>query len=154
MNFTPNPQKAFDKSLLREFLGELKNGARVSWVEIEQGTGIKMDRRGQPLVRAVLKETGREYLALPGHGIEMSSPDNALDIVAGRLRRVDNALSVATKVTANVVSQHLEAMPSDRRQEILRTQALLSTLRFVGEGGRKPRPALPVAPPAVPGRRF
>lgn len=128
MSFTANEQRRLDFVKVKVFLTEQKDGARVSWVEIEQGAGVRMDSRGKSLTRTALRMMRRPYLPMPGHGIEMSSAAIGPEIVEKGIRRIGHAISGAKKTTENIVERHLDAMPQESKNKILRAQAILSTV--------------------------
>lgn len=126
--FDPNEQRRADLKRLRAFVDTLGDGARVSYVEIEQATGVKMDDRGRKLMQLTLKRARRPPVTLPGHGYEMSSPANALEIVGAKSRRLVGALKIAQETTEHVAGRHLEEMSQEHRGKLQHHQAVFATL--------------------------
>ena len=76
------------------FFEKQKDGTIVGWLEIQGGSGVKMDSAGKMLVAHALKRSHRRYIALPGRGIELQSAGNAVEIVQAKARRVASAVEV------------------------------------------------------------
>jgi hypothetical protein len=126
--FTPNQRRREHFARVLEYVSKLPDGARVSWVEVTQATGVAMTKDGQGLVRLALRRAKRPYLAIVGSGFELSSPNNALEVVASKTRRFVGALDVARETTAQVSTRHLDAMSQEKKNRLLHHQAIFDTL--------------------------
>lgn len=63
--------------VLRAFVRDVAPGARVSWVEVEEETGLPMRLpKERDLFRDAMRMEKRVYKAIPGSGVEFSSADN------------------------------------------------------------------------------
>jgi hypothetical protein len=126
--FTPNEQRRADLEKLRDRVLTLSDGEIVSWLELEQSTGVKMDDRGRDLFRLACSRLKRPYKANPGNGVEMSSSTNALDIVADKTKRVTSALETARETTDQVAGRHLDQMDGEARKKIEHHRAVFATI--------------------------
>ena len=148
--FDPNEQRQADIATLREVIDNTKDGAVLSWVELEQMSGVRMDARGRGLFRVAMRKNKRAYKALRGAGVELSSPRNAVTILRQMDGRIGGAVRRATKVDGHIQGRHLEQLDARDRAEVLMRSslrgALLSGARAVVKlGSRKEaeRPQLP-----------
>ena len=135
--FTPNPQRQERLAKLRDFVDALIDGRRVSWLEVEQATGIKMDPAGQALIRLTLKRQRRPYLSLVGLGFEVSSAHNGVPIVEAKTRRFVSALAVARETTEQVSGRHINEMTQPNKNKLLHHQAVFSTLELSASLAKK-----------------
>lgn len=127
--FRSNPQNSADAAALTIVLEEASHGATLSWVELEQQTGVKMDRRGRALAVRMVRRLGREYEALPATGIRLSSPDNALLIAEHANHKIVRAINGASRVASRLVTLHAAEMNDDDRQRLIRNRGLLGALQ-------------------------
>lgn len=126
--FKPSPEKDHARSALRTFLTTLEDGRRLSWLEIEQATGISMDSGGRALFRVVCGRAGRYYRAILGEGIEMSSHSNTVEIVAGKTRRAVNGMRRAEVTTSGLLARHGDEMTQADRNAIVFHKSLFASL--------------------------
>lgn len=132
--FAPNEKRRAELARLVEYGSTLAHGARVSWLEVEQATGVSMrDDYGRDLFReAVREKLKRRYVALPGFGIEMSSPENANEIASREIQQIGSAVDRAGKTTGLLIEQHLDKMQQDQQARLLQKQAFLATIALSG----------------------
>jgi hypothetical protein len=134
--FAPNTKRRAALVTLREYVASQPNGARLSWVEIETATSVEMKSQyGRNLFRAACHREKRGYLPLPGGGVELSSPDNAVEIVDRYNGRVLGAVRAAADKGGYVVQRHIGEMKGDEARKLLRAASLSATLAMVGKQG-------------------
>lgn len=131
--FKPNEERRERIKVLRDFIGKQSDGAKLSWLEVEQATGISMGSRsgGRDLLREALARIDRAYLPLHGDGVELSSPQNGVVIVCESLRKSVRSLRRTRKKTDLVTERHLDQMSQENRNKMLRAQAILGTTELV-----------------------
>jgi hypothetical protein len=135
--FVPNPVRRAEFKVLLDYVSKLQAGARISWVEITQATGVAMTKSGQDLLRFALKRAKRPYLAIQGEGVELSSKDNALEVVASKTRRFVGALDNARETTSLVSTRHLDELPQEAKNRLLHQQAIFDTLSLSANLAKK-----------------
>lgn len=123
-------QYRIDYANMFAYVDKLSNGARVSWVEFEQDTGVDMNQRGRAIFRKVCETLRRKYISMPSCGVEMSSPSNGLEIVRNSTNKALGAFGRAKETTDQVVGRHLEEMTQDSKNQILKHKSLLATLEL------------------------
>ena len=140
MVIQPNEQRRAWLKALREHITTLADGTRVSWVELEQKTGVPCGPKspGRGLFRIAVKRCGRRYEPLHGDGFEMSAPSNANDIVDRAVRRVGTHLTLAKDTTEIIAGRHLDEMSGDNRKRIEHQRAALSTIGLSATLARRP----------------
>ena len=131
--FAPNPDRQAKMVALREYIDALPNGARRSFVEITQDTGIAMNVEGRSLFRMSTKRLGKRFLSLRGHGFEMLSHENAPDIAGKAVRKVGNALDDARETVGVIADRVLPDMVGAARDRLLHQKAVLDTLQLSRE---------------------
>ena len=124
--FKSNAERQAAIAKLVEFVQTLKDGQIVSWVEVEQATGVSMSLRGKgrDMLRIACHKEGREYSAKPGVGFEMSSPENAVDLARDRVERFANAAKAVQKTTDRLVTRHGAELSKSDATTLLATQSL------------------------------
>lgn len=128
--FEPNEQRQKDLRALQEYFAGRKDGERLSWLEIERGASVKMDDRGKAIARLSLKRLRRPYTPLPGLGLELSGPENAVEILDKQGRRIVRSVHQTIETGEHLAARHLEAMSSSHRERLTRTRSILATLEL------------------------
>lgn len=129
--FTSKPENLASVETLCRYFDSKPDGAKLTWVEIEAGTGIKMSGVwGRDLARRALKKLKRPYGAMIGIGVELSAPVNALDLAGDSVRRVRSAIKNGKKRTGQLRERHEEAMPAEARQSLVLLDAQLGGLQL------------------------
>lgn len=136
---------------LKEFLEQAASerpDTRISYLEIEEVTGVVMDRKGKGYLRNAAKYSGVEYSAIPKYGIEIAGPNNGTQIIGGRLARIDAATRRAELATKNISMRYLGEMSREDKNTVLFLGSVFGAIRASAEGYRrlaqskKPVPAL------------
>lgn len=129
--FETNAERQRKLAELKSFFEKQKDGALVTWLEIEQATGIRMRSKdeGRRLVTEVLRrKLRRPYAVKPGTGIELSSPANAADIAERGRDLVINAARRMEKTGAQLEKLHGSQMTTTQRDRFARAQSFNGTL--------------------------
>lgn len=142
MDLKPNEQKREWLRVLRAYLTGLADGTRVSWVELEQQTGVPCSSRavGRSLFRTACKRVGRRYEPLHGSGFEMSSAVTANSIVDRTIRKVAGDIARARGTTEIIAARHLDDLKGDDRRRIEHQRAALATIGLSAELARRELP--------------
>lgn len=129
--------KISEESLkLIEYLKGIEHGQILSYQQIEQDTGVKMDNKGKSYLRTACKNLKREYSALKGIGIELASSKTASTLIVGRLIKIDNAVRRGERTYNNVsVAFYNELAPEEQRQ-INFVGAAFGAIRVAAENGK------------------
>src|SRR5271166_805045 len=117
--FAPNEQRREDVKAISALIAQQQDGARLSWLEVEQGCGVTMDARGRNLFRDCASKALRPYLTLRGFGVEFSSSLNALEIERAKLKRVHHSISNVQKTTEILAEKHLEQMSASDKAKLI-----------------------------------
>lgn len=112
-------RKPHEKTLLlAEYLSKKPEGARLSYVEIEESTGVRMDVTGKGYLRSALKMSHIETLNVKGYGIELVCADTAVEAVGKQFVMIDNSVKRGRKVTQNIASQFNTKMNEQDRNKV------------------------------------
>jgi hypothetical protein len=139
VKLAPNLKRREDLVALRAFVANAPNGARLSWVEIETATSVVMrGQYGRNLFRSACHRERRRYLTIPGAGIELSSKDNALEIVERKNKKIVHAIKRSASENADVVTRHVDEMAPGDAQKLIRAASLSATLAMVRKSAEAP----------------
>jgi hypothetical protein len=128
-SFRTNPQNAIDADAIAALLDATADGATLSWLEIEQKTGVKMNYRGKDLVRRVIRRADRAHASIPGSGIRLSCPESSVEIVENAVHRIVGAMGTASRTTRVVLDRHGKDMSDEDRQKLIRVHGTLGAVK-------------------------
>jgi len=125
----PQTQEKIGK--LARYLEAQKDGDELTFVQIEQETGITMGVRtaGRDLLRRALRKVARPYEAIRATGIRLSAPTTAMTVLRGRVVRIDGAVRVAARTQRQLQERHLEQMSSDDQRKMLMAAGFFGAIR-------------------------
>lgn len=110
-------------------LKTIGGGIRISYKEIEERTGVKMDARGKGFLRSAARRMKMPYVTYKGEAIELLSPENAKFIVGHSVVKIDNSVKRAERTTKSVRGQVYERLPENERKTIDVLSALFGSIR-------------------------
>ena len=163
MDEDPRPRSLQEVSAetlaLEEYLGSLSPGTLVTYVEIQQATGVPLsdsDDRGK--LRSAARRLNIVYRTIRSVGIELSSEANAGSICRDGLRKMDRMARRQETVNKTLLEQHGAKMPRQERDHIAAVQAMFAQVKAIADGqkqslhlakAQKPKLAAPatVTPP-------
>lgn len=125
---------------LKEFLETAaaeRPDTQISYLEIEDATGITMDLKGKGYLRNAAKYCGVEYSAVPKYGIEIAGPNNGTQIIGGRLARIDAATRRAETATKNISKRYLHDMDDESQKTIIFLGSVFGAIRASAEGYKR-----------------
>ena len=147
--------KISEESLaLVNYLKDVEHGQILSYQQIEQDTGVKMNTQaGRSYLRTACKKLKREYSCLRGVGIQLMGVNTATTLIVGRLVKIDNAVKRGERTYNNVsVAFYNELSPAEQKK-INFVGAAFGAIRVAAENGKyylkniaKTAPANPVLP--------
>lgn len=138
MAFTSNAQRQKNLETLRLYLEAKPDGSILSWVEVEQQSGVSMrERSNRALVTLALKKLKRPYSSIHGSGIELSGPRNAANQAENSSRRAFRGLKRASKNVDRIGALHLERMPPEDQQRLLAQRSILGALASAGKTSKR-----------------
>ena len=137
--FKPNLERQERARKVREFLEPQSNGARLSWLEIEQATGVSMNiaSDGRDLVREGLDRLRRTYIKVQGLGIELSSKENATQIGDEASERVAEQMRLSQRKIDRTLARHEGELSAGEKAKLARQSAVLGTYRLAAEVERR-----------------
>ena len=137
--FKPNLERQERARKVREFLEPQPNGARLSWLEIEQATGVSMNiaSDGRDLVREGLDRLRRTYIKVQGLGIELSSKENATQIGDEASERVAEQMRLSQRKIDRTLARHEGELSAGGKAKLARQSAVLGTYRLAAAVERR-----------------
>jgi hypothetical protein len=111
----------------------LKAGEPITYAEIQKRTNVRMDAKGRARLRTAAKRANRIYAVHRGIGLAMSDHINGIDIVHGRLTRVDAAVKKAEKTTTEILHQHSDQMTKDDRNHVMAVSVMFANVRVIAD---------------------
>lgn len=121
---------------IEAFLRDQKKGTRLSYDYIQHRTGVIMDKRGKQYLRTALRRAGLESATEKGYGIVLADEENAMAIVANRLKKIDRTVHRGEKTHKTIQQQFFDSLPQDKQKEILYIGAVFGAIRVAAENGR------------------
>lgn len=127
--FLVNDQRRADLVKILDYVKGRTDGERASWLEIETGTGVSMTGPyGRGLLRIACRRANRQYLALPGLGVEFSSVTNANEIAQKAVSSIATAVVRCSHKVASLSDRHMDKMSAEQSRILTAKQAFLATL--------------------------
>lgn len=113
---------------IKDYLELANDGAIIPYADVEKNTKVKMNEKGKQYLRSALRSLGREYACIIGYGIELESPENAINLVGHRLIKIDNAVKRGEK-TANNVMKFMNDMSDTDKKKVLFCASVFGAIR-------------------------
>lgn len=132
--FQSRPENTLAIETITAYLKAQRDGATVTWLELEQATGISCRPKpvngidGRALTRRALHKMGREVETITGTGFVLSCPENVQKIMADRMTRTFGTMKRAKKAAEHLYEAHGTQLSPGARDRITRQTALLATL--------------------------
>lgn len=104
-------------------------GEFISYKNIEQFTGVRMDNRGKGFLRTALNRLRLEYTPLKGKGIQLASAETAIAIVSRRVIKIDNSVKRAEKTTKRISNQFYDKLSEPEQKTVNFLSSIFSALR-------------------------
>ena len=130
--------KISEESLtLINYLKEVEHGQILSYQQIEQDTGVKMDKpAGRSYLRTACKKLKREYSCIRGVGIKLAIAESASTLIIGRLVKIDNAVKRGERTYNNVSVAFYDELPPAEQRQINFVGAAFGAIRVAAENGK------------------
>ena len=125
-----------DSIKLYNYFRGLSPGTELSYCQIENDTGIKMDEIGKNHMRTALNKAKIEYDLIWGYGIVLAQPDNVIKILNTKLIKIDNAVKKADKTNKNLGVFYSELPPHEQKQ-VLMVGAVFGAIRVAADNGKR-----------------
>lgn len=121
---------------IQAFIEEQQHGSVVTYVEVQQTTGVRMDTNGKAKLRRALKRARREYSPIIGAGIRLAAADAVLSLVSHRLTSINNATKRGDKTTRLLHEQFFASLGLEEQRQILFAGAVFGAIRIAAENGK------------------
>lgn len=115
---TRNPHE--NTLILVDFIKTKKPGDIISYLDVEQSTGIKMDTYGKRYLISALNIAGMPYICSKGYGYELVSENTAVEAVGIQFCKIDNSVKRGKDVTQKISDKYLGNMSEPNRDVVLR----------------------------------
>lgn len=130
-------QVSEDTLKLQAFIEQQEHGATLSYLEIEQATGVRMDTHGKAHLRQATKRSKREYSPIRGAGIRLASAESCMPILGGRITRIDRAVRRADKSQKLLQEQFFASLSAEDQRKILFAGAVFGAIRLAADQGKQ-----------------
>jgi len=137
---------------LINYLESIANGQVLSYSQIQQETGVKMDNAGKSYLRTALNKLKREYSAIHGIGIELTCAKTATSVVVKRLVKIDRSVGRAEKTVKRVTTQFYNELSEPEQKQVNFLGAIFGAIKLSARNGKyylkatNTAPAFPVLP--------
>jgi hypothetical protein len=114
---------------LENFLKEALEGEIILFDSLEAVSGVKMDAKGRGYLKTALNKLKLPYEAIRGKGLRLVCPDNALNIVAHKIIKIDNSVKKAEKTTKQVRDKTFDKLNMKEQEQITFLTAWFGSVR-------------------------
>uniref|UniRef100_A0A6M3L492 Uncharacterized protein n=1 Tax=viral metagenome TaxID=1070528 RepID=A0A6M3L492_9ZZZZ len=121
---------------LQQYITTQEDGTELSYLEIEQATGIDMNERGKQILRRGIKRARREYSTIRGYGIKLACPETTLPILSGKIIKIDRCVKRAEKTHHTLQEQFFSQLSPEEQKQILFAGAVFGAIRIAAENGK------------------
>jgi hypothetical protein len=133
---------------LAEFLRGLEPGANLSYLQIENETGVKMDMQGKGYLRRCLKRLKLEYSCRSGYGVQLANAETVMPILSTRICQIDHAVKRGNRTQKLLQEQFYDLLTAEDQRAVLLAGAVFGLFRLAADQGRplyNKRMAMPTA---------
>jgi len=121
---------------IQDFLQRKKPGTEISYMDIQDSTGVTMDNRGKGYMRTALKRARLEYAPIIGYGIVLADSNTTMPLVIRKLNKIDKAVKRADRTHKNLQARFLESLTLQEQKQLLFVGAAFGAIRVAAENGR------------------
>lgn len=122
--------------ILQTYLEGKKDGAQLSYSQIGNETGVRMNDAGKSYLRTALKRAKKEYSTIRKYGIKLADKDTAMGIVTHKLEKIDRSIKRGEKTHKNIQSQFFDSLSQNEQREILYLGAVFGAIRVAANNGK------------------
>lgn len=138
----PNEERQAGIGMLVDFFSKQADGSRLSWLEIQTGSGVittgTKATEGREWARRALHKIKRAYVPIgDGLGVELSAPENAVSIAAHRTRRIVGEAKAAHKSVTATLDRHADQLRADDRELLRANRSVTGALVEMSKGASK-----------------
>jgi len=132
----PIAEVSADTLKLQAFIEGRKPGDEITFVTVEEVTGVKMDLSGRAKLRTAIKRAKREYSALKGEGVKLADAGMVMPLLASSLIKIDRSVKRGSKRQKTLQSQFFDALSPEEQHNILFCGAVFGAIRIAAENGK------------------
>lgn len=125
-----------ESMLLEKFLAQQKPEGQLSYLQIEHGTGVKMDAAGKQRLRRSMKRMRIEYSCARNYGVTLAGPALVMPILSTRITRIDSAVRRADRSQRILQEQFFHSLSVEEQKSVLFAGAIFGAIRLAAEQGR------------------
>lgn len=123
-----NKHKIANVELIKliDYFKSQPKGADLTYLQIEQETGISMDTAGKALMRKAVSASERVYKVRTGVGIWLDCLENATEIVTIKTKRVRTSMVKTIEAIKIVKPVYYRQLPKSEQQLMDMRESLIS----------------------------
>ena len=114
---------------LSSYIQEKRPGTELSFMKVQDETGITMDHDGRSKLRRACQREKIEYLSIRGYGIKLTDPTTGMEAVSKRVVRIDNAVRRGERTTRNIKNNFINEMSEEDKKRLIYTGAIFGAIR-------------------------
>lgn len=111
-------------------------GQVLSYKQIEEESGVRMNYAGKQMMRSALNHLKIEYYVQRGQGIQLANAENTSLIMVGKLSKVDNSIKRASKSHKRLM-KFTEELPEEEKKSMLFLGGMFGVMRAYTIQARK-----------------
>jgi len=130
-------QKVSEDTLkIENYLKDQNEGQEITYSEIAQETGVKMDNRGKTFLRTAFKRLKIEYECQKGKGIRLACKDSANTILVHRVVKIDNAVKKTGRTHKNLTNRFYDRLDEQEKKFSNMVGSWLGAARVIARNGK------------------
>lgn len=122
---------------LREYMSVQSPGSFITYLQIQDESGVLMDSRGKNLVRSALTSQKIEYTCLRGKGIELAGVETAVGIMNQKFVRVSNTIKKAAKTQKNIQEKFYDDLSEQDKRKVLLAGTVFAMMHAMAKDNSK-----------------
>lgn len=122
-----------DRLKLIDFLELQSVGSFLTYAQIEEETGVIMNKKGKDSLRKALSNLEIVHTVVIGKGIELASPDTAVGILSQRFGEVSRSICKAEKTHRAINDQFYDDLSEQDRKSVVLAGAAFAMMHSMAK---------------------
>jgi hypothetical protein len=121
---------------LEKYISSVPPGSVLSWMKIQQDTGIAMNENNKQKLRGAMHKGRIEYIPIHGQGIKLADPLCGVEVVGRRMLKIDNSVKRGERSNTNIIKRFGPEIPHDERMCLENTAAIFGAIRVYAQSAK------------------
>lgn len=122
---------------IENVLKTLPPGTIVTYQELQDQSGVKMDGKGKSYLRTATNRLKLQYSPIRGIGIKLCCPETATSIIASKVIGIDNKVKKAAKSTKIIQEKFYDKLSPADQQHVNIVSSVFGFIRSYSQSAKK-----------------